>query len=400
MIASLRHLRIVLKVQSTRSITRAAEAFHLSQPAVTTALSGLEARLGLPLFDRHVSGLDPTPAGAALCLRIARALAVLDPALADLSPRLVRMVSFSQLNALIAVTETESFSAGARRLGIAQPTVHRAVAALESEAGQSLFSRTAHGVIPMRPVRHLAMAARLAQAELEQVPADLAELSGREAGRVVIGAMPLSRSALLGPAIARFRAMGRNSPVRVVEGPYDELALGLRRGEIDLLVGALRPEVADLQQELILTDEMAMVCRPGHAALGQSVDPALLARTPWVVAPEGTPARDHFHGLFQAAGQKVPTALVETGSMELLVDLVGRTDHFGFVSARQVQGAVDKGLLAQVAYPMPGTARPIGLTTRPDWHPTTAQSDMVKAIRLVAGQVAVGQAVADQVAAD
>lgn len=386
MIASLRHLRIVLEVQRTRSITRAAETFHLSQPAVTSALTGLEARMGVALFDRHPSGLDPSPVGAALCLRIARAFAILDPALSELSPRLVRTASLAKIKALIAVAETESFSAGARRLGIAQPTVHRAVSEMEGEVGQDLFSRTAHGVIPTRPVRHLALAAQLAFSELAQAPADIAELLGREAGRLVIGAMPLSRSVLLGPAIARFRASGRTIPVRVVEGPYDELALGLRRGEIDFLVGALRADVEDLQQDLILTDAMAIVCRPDHPALGQHADVRLLAHAPWVVAPEGTPARSHFQRLFQAEGLHPPISLVETGSMELLVDLVGQTDHFGFVSARQVQRVLAKGILAQLAYPLPGTSRPIGLTFRPSWHPTLAQSEMVAAIRFVAAQ--------------
>jgi LysR family transcriptional regulator of gallate degradation len=386
MIASLRHLRIILEVQRTRSITRTAGSFHLSQPAVTAALTGLESRLGVALFDRHPSGLDPTPVGAALCLRIARAFAMLDPALSELSPRLVRTASLAKIKALIAVVETESFSAGARRLGIAQPTIHRAIAEMEGDAGQDLFSRTAQGVIPIRPVRNLATAAQLALSELAQAPADIAELLGREAGRVVIGAMPLSRSVLLGPAIARFRALGRTIPVRVVEGPYDELTLGLRRGEIDFLIGALRADARDLQQDPILTDEMAIVCRPGHPALRQDADARLLARAPWVVAPEGSPAREHFHRLFHAAAMNPPVSLVETGSMELLVDLVGRTDHFGFVSARQVQGVLAKGILAQLAYPLPGTSRAIGLTFRPSWHPTPAQSDMVAAIRFVAAQ--------------
>lgn len=386
MIANLRHLRIVLEVQRTRSVSRAAEAFHLSQPAVTAALTRLEGRLGVALFHRHPSGVDPAPGGVALCLRIARALAVLDPALSDLSPRLVRTASLAQIRALIAVAETESFSAAARRLGVAQPSVHRAICEMEAEAGQNLFSRTVHGVLPNRAVLHLALAAQLAFSELDQIAADIAELSGREAGRVVIGAMPLSRSVLLGPAIARFRALGRSSPVRVIEGTYADLSLGLRRGEIDFLIGALRPAVAELHQDPILTDEMVIVCRPGHPALGQQVTPQVLGDYPWVVAPEGTPARDHFQALFAAAGQSLPGCLVETGSMELLVDLVGLTDHFGFVSARQVQGAVAKGVLVPLTYALPGTSRAIGLTMRPDWHPTRVQSDMVAAIRYVAAQ--------------
>lgn len=384
--ASLRHLRIVLAIRQTRSVTRAAELCHVSQPAVTAALAGIEATLGMRVFDRRPGGLNLTPAGKVLLLRIGRALAVLDPALAGLSPRLVQTARVAQLNALIAVAETESFSAAARRLGLAQPTVHRAVSQLEHEVGHSLFDRSPHGVMPTRAVRLLAVAARLALYELDQALADVADVAGREGGRVVIGAMPLSRSVLLGPAIALFRTQWQTLAVRVVEGPYAELVLGLRRGEVDVLVGALRPEVDDLAQEMLFHDEMAIVARADHPVLQGVPGLVAMASYPWVVAPEGTPARDHFSAMFSDAGQAPPVSLVETGSMTLLGDLVGRTDHLGFVSARQVVRDIAGGRLAQVPFRPQSTSRAIGLTIRQGWCPTRAQAEMVAAIRLAARQ--------------
>lgn len=381
--ASLRHLRITLAVGETGSVTQAAALAHVSQPAVSAALHGIEAALGTALFDRRAKGLTPTAAGQAVHLRLRRAFGLLDPALADLAPRLTRTATMTQLRALIAVAECESFSAAARRLGLAQPSVHRAISQMEDEVGRPLFDRTAHGVIPTRAVRHLAIAARLAMAELDQAAADVAALAGREVGRVVIGAMPLSRSVLLGPAIAVFRQRWKTLPLRVVEGPYADLALALRRGEVDMLVGALRPAVGDLVQEALLQDEMAIVARPDHP-LADATTPAALASAAWVVAPEGTPARDHFTALFHAKGLDAPTTLVETGSMTLLCDLVSRTDHLGFVSALQITREVARGTLIRLPYHPQGTLRPIGLTTRQDWHPTEAQAAMMVALRQVA----------------
>ncbi len=386
MIASLRHLRIALAIAETQSITRAAAQCHLTQPAVTLALTGLEQRSGVALFDRHPAALTPTPAGEALLLRLRRALALLDPALGELSPQLPRHITFAQLRVLVAVAESESFAAAARTLGLAQPTVHRAITEIEAQAGQKLFHRIARGVTPLRAVRPVAMAARLALSELDQAPADVAEVSGRDIGRVVIGAMPLSRSVLLGPAITLFRNRGRVTAVRVIEGPYAELVLGLRRGAIDFLVGALRPSVDDLVQEHLFTDEMAVVAHPGHPATQAAPSVVALAGLPWVVAPEGTPARDHFAAMFQAAGVTPPTNLVETGSFELLCDLVAQSDYLGFLSARQAHRAVGAGLLTRLPVTLPDTTRPIGLTFRRDWHPSKAQSDMLAAIRAVAAQ--------------
>lgn len=381
MMASLRHLRIVLAVAETGSVTQAAARNHVSQPAVSSALRGIEAELGTGLFHRHPAGFALTPAGETVTLRIRRALALLDPALADLAPRLTRTATMAQLHALVAVAECESFSAAARRLAVAQPTVHRAVSLLEGEAGRPIFERSGRGIIPVRAARNLATAARLAFAELDQAEADVGALTGREVGRVVVGAMPLARSVLLGPAIALFRGGWKALPVRVVEGPYAELVLALRRGEVDMLVGALRPAVPDLVQELLFEDEIAIIANPGHPLSGAAIGPDALARFPWVVAPKGTPARDQFDAMFDAAGIAAPVSLVETGSMALLGDLVGRTDHLGFVSARQIAPEVESGRFSRLAFRPTGTLRPIGLTTRADWRPTRAQADMLDALR-------------------
>lgn len=381
---SLRHARIVLAVAETRSVTLAASRCHVSQPAVSAAVAQIEAALGVAVFLRGRAGFIPTPAGEAVALRFQRALAWLDPALSALAPRLTRTATVAQLNALIAVAECESFSAAARRLNIAQPTVHRAISQLEGEVGQPLFERTSHGVIPIRAVRQLATAARLALAEMELAEADVGALAGREVGRVVIGAMPLARAALLGPAISLFRKRWKTLPVRVIDGPYAELVLALRRGEMDVLVGALRPATADLTQDVLFQDELAIVARPGHPLAQGLAEPAEMVAFPWVVAAEGTPARDHFAAMFRTAKLQIPESLVETGSMALLSHLVGTSDHLGFISARQVARDVAQGALVRLPFQPTGTLRPIGLTTRTDWKPTQAQSDMLAALRAVA----------------
>src|SRR5690606_22189125 len=70
---NLRHLRAVLAVGEKGSINAAAPEVNLSQPAITQGLARLEAVLGHPLFDRHPTGMKPTPAGNFLLPRIATA---------------------------------------------------------------------------------------------------------------------------------------------------------------------------------------------------------------------------------------------------------------------------------------------------------------------------------------
>ncbi len=59
-------LNLVLAIADTRSITRGAEREHLALAAASKRLSDLEARFGVPLFERHARGVEPTEAGRAL----------------------------------------------------------------------------------------------------------------------------------------------------------------------------------------------------------------------------------------------------------------------------------------------------------------------------------------------
>lgn len=78
----LRHLRCFLAVAEERSITRAASALRLTQPAVSRTLAALEAALGVRLVDRSTHHLDLTPEGRAFHEKATVAVAAFEDALA------------------------------------------------------------------------------------------------------------------------------------------------------------------------------------------------------------------------------------------------------------------------------------------------------------------------------
>jgi DNA-binding transcriptional LysR family regulator len=62
----LKKLHHAVLLADERSFARAAEKAHLSQPALTRSIQALEAQLDVRLFDRDLSHVTPTSAGAAL----------------------------------------------------------------------------------------------------------------------------------------------------------------------------------------------------------------------------------------------------------------------------------------------------------------------------------------------
>ncbi|WP_370206271.1 LysR family transcriptional regulator [Pararhodobacter marinus] len=388
MTPSLRHLRVFLAVLDRRSITAAARACHVSQPAASQAMARLEAEAGMALIHHGRDGSGPTEAGALFGRRVRRALGRLDLSLAGVAPRLVLTATRAQLQALIAVRDAQNFTRAAQRLGLAQPTVHRAVSQLESEAARPLFLRSGKRMEPTRAAQLLADAARLCFSELEQASAELADLAGREAGQIVIGAMPLSRSSVLPRVIADYRAKRPRIPLRIMDGPYDDLLSGLRRGEIDLLIGALRQPVPvpDVVQERLFTDDLVLVARPGHPLVTGRPDVAALARFPWIVPRADTPARAQFdHALDRLGGAAVTRpAMIECGSAVLMRELLTLSDHIGCISRLQASAEIALGALARLDVALPDTARAIGVTTRADWLPTAAQAQFMDSLRRLA----------------
>ena len=65
----LRHLAHALALAEHRNFARAAKALHMSQPALTRNIQALEEQMGLPLFERMRSGVEPTDAGQLLLKR-------------------------------------------------------------------------------------------------------------------------------------------------------------------------------------------------------------------------------------------------------------------------------------------------------------------------------------------
>lgn len=68
----LRHLKHLAAVADHASFSRAAEALHITQPALSRSIQGLEAQMGGALFERQRGGIEPTELGRVL-LRHAKA---------------------------------------------------------------------------------------------------------------------------------------------------------------------------------------------------------------------------------------------------------------------------------------------------------------------------------------
>jgi DNA-binding transcriptional LysR family regulator len=395
---NLRALRAFVAIATGGSVSAAARALHVSQPAVTQAVAGLEHQLGVSLFVRSSGGMTPTAEGRVLLARARRLFDQLtaglqEPVVARDAPLRVtdgdplRSVTVAQLRALVAVDDTGSFAAAARALQISRAALHRAARSLERAACVELFERTSFGVRPTRQAAELARRIRLATAEYVQAREEIGAHANPVQGRTVIGAMALARSWLVPQAVLGFSALWPDHAVSILEGAYEALLDALRHGKADLLVGALRDPApaSDVVQQRLFDDPLAIVMRSAHPLARQRrATVRELASFPWIVGRAGSPLRQRFVELFAGSGVVPPSNPVECNSLAAARELLMGSDRMMLASAQQVRRELDTGLLALLPHPHGTVTRSIGLTVRRDWQPTERQRVLLELLRVTA----------------
>jgi len=367
---NLRHLAALAATARLGSLSAAAQAISLTQPALTQGLAKLERQFGEPLFERRSGGMVATPPTLVLAPRIEAALAHIA------SPR----VTLAQMRALIALADTGGYPGASVATGLSQPTLHRAIGDLSIALRRVLVERRGKGIAFTDAGRRTVRALRLARAELVAGLSEVAALRGRETGRITVGAMPLSRARLLPAAVTAFHRAHPDVEIRIVEGSHAELIEPLRDGEIDLLIGALRDPAPgeDVVQVQLFEDEPVVIARAGHPlAKVHAPTPALMAAYPWTISAPGTPLRLLWEHKFARAGIPLPPVPVECGSVITIRQMLLDSDFLTLLSPDQVAVELEAGWLTQIGDPPAELRRTIGITTRSGWRPTDMQQNFI-----------------------
>lgn len=396
---SFRQLQVVAAVARHGSVRGAAARVNLSQPAMSQAIASVERAIGEKLFDRAARGMFATESGQMFARRIERAVGYLNSGAQAIAARkagrasedslLGRLATTVQLRSLIGVIEHGGYAPAARRLGVTQPNVHRAIRDLEKMVERRLFQPSRFGASPTPEALVLARCTNLAFREIELGLDELRERRGFRNGSLLIGALPLLRTRILPIAVTRLMGEFPDAKVKIIDAPYAELLGHLRHGRIDLILGALRhPTPADdLNQEELFKEPLAIVVRTGHPVLkSRLLDPTRLAQLEWIAPHPATPAGAHFEAFFRKHGVPLPRRIIECSSFTTTRDLLVRSDRAALLSASQIDSGALAGELAIAVPEVPGTERPIGVCTRTDWSPTNMQSYFLSLIREVANE--------------
>ena len=150
-------------------------------------------------------------------------------------------VSWDHYRALLAVAESGSLSAAARRLGLAQPTLGRQIDALERGLGLKLFVRSPTGLMLTDEGRDLLPDARAMAAAAEALARSASAGRDEARGVVRITASEIIGGLVLPPMLGRLQARHRG---QVVELVLTNRAEDLLRRDADIAVRMVEPKQA------------------------------------------------------------------------------------------------------------------------------------------------------------
>ena len=198
-----------------------------------------------------------------------------------------------QLAAFCAVVERRSFSQAAERLGVTQPAVSLQVRALEKRLGHAAPRPLGHGASsrPRRAGASTAAHSACSRSRTSSSPEVAASAEGDLAGDLVLGASTGPAAVVVPVVLCEFQRENPDVRVFLTVSDTHSVVERVAARELELgIVGAARRH-RGVRFEPFFSDEVILVCPPGHRFAGRTVTLDELREEPLILMQEGAGVR-------------------------------------------------------------------------------------------------------------
>lgn len=296
-------------------------------------------------------------------------------------------MELKQLQHLLAVTQTGSFSRAAEQLGLTQQAISKSIRSLEASVGVTLLERTGRLVAPNEHGRLLVKRATAIAEQVQAFEGDLRQRLGHREGRLRVGTSPSATAPVVTPAILALLRDQPGTHVDVIAGLRRELLPQLEQGLLDIVVCLdIEPQhAATLAREILCHDEYA-VFAGARNPLGRrdDVQAAELADRPWILGRNLGDVGEAWRAAWTRARREPPVPLVETTSLEFCRQALARGPYLTILPRGLV--AVDVAARRLQVIPVAEFAweRPISLYTHRSVTRSKQLRDFMAALRTAA----------------
>lgn len=242
-----------------------------------------------------------------------------------------------QIRYFLQIAETSSFSEASRQLCVSQSTVSQQIKQLEDELGAELFVRDSHNVkLSDYGTQFLPYAKNIAE-DVRSGVARIKDVSGLSVGTINIGAT-YTFCPLLGKTIEEFMKEHKGISIKLTCASMEELMQMLEDGELDTVL-SYRPSrhFDNIESHILFNSNLCVIARRDHPLAGKDkVRLVDLEKFPMALPSRGLQARNEFDRLLFGQNYRFDVHL-EVNDLNMLLDLVSRTDMITFLSAATVK---------------------------------------------------------------
>lgn len=173
-------------------------------------------------------------------------------------------MEFRQLQHFVAVVETGSISAAARRLFLAQPAISASIKKLESELNMPLLHRRDRGVSLTEAGGQFLQHARQILQQSKDAKLAMQAIEGLERGEVKIGVPPMLGSYFFPPLLMAFKHHYPALSIEVVDSGTRSIRQKLLSGELELGVVADQDLLPEFDSGKLMSEEMVVCMTEEH----------------------------------------------------------------------------------------------------------------------------------------
>lgn len=260
-------------------------------------------------------------------------------------------MNLHQLQILVDIAESGSFSRGAEAASLTQSTVSQHVAALENEVGLRLLDRTGRGVVPTRAGDLFLQHARQVLAECAALHQAMAEFSGLQQIGLAIGASNIPANYLIPAILPKLAEQHPGIALTMQTGDSRAMLNLLLADTVELAVIGSRSHDRGVEYLPLASDLLVLAVSPTHPwRRGAAVTLDNLTETPFIVRESGSGSGLALQQALQQAGFDPDRLQVaaQLGSNEAVRQAVINGLGAAFLSEISIRQELKRGDLVEV----------------------------------------------------
>lgn len=272
-------------------------------------------------------------------------------------------MTLRQLELFMAIVETGKFTAAARKMYVAQPSISQQIHLLEEELGEPLFVRMPNRKIQVTEAGNILR--EHADRVLRQVQIakrEISSLTKEPVGQIRIGMGGHQLVSMLPPAFRIFHDRFPKVSIDLVNATTPLIVDMVRNGRLDLGVVNLPLDAKDLQTKTLFTEQMVLIVKRGDAlSKKRTIHPGALGSVPLALYDRTTSTRGRLDRFFEDSGIR-PNVMFEVSSVETMKRLVEAGLCAAIIPASSVASAPDRKILTPLSIEGKPLTRVVGAT--------------------------------------